>query len=568
MLSELYIENLAVIPAASLRLSPGLNVITGETGAGKTILAHAIALLLGSRADTSMIRPGADEAVVEAVFEVGDSGLDALGAQIDLVPGEPLAVRRRLARDGRSRAYIGGRVTSVSMLQQLTARLLAFSAQHEQRGLMMAGRQLEILDSFAGDELSALLDEYAILYGQALEKAALLESIDRDSESNRREAELLGFQVAEIEAAGITPAEDSELEAERQRLLNAGSLKSATGALGRSLVLGDSGESIKDALANLLPELQEHEKIDERVASIAARLQDCVFELEDLGREAIEYSEGVVDDPGRLREVEERLDLLGDLKRKYGSSLDEVLAYLATASDNLKALGGAERDEGALRRELEAMESELVQLALKMRQVREAAALRLGEATAGHLAELAFKDCGFSVELERCEGDSPLTAERLTPHGAETVEFFVRLNAGMPAAPLRSTASGGELSRIMLAVKSALSTGDDSATLVFDEIDAGIGGETGSAVGLKLKSLSHGSQVICITHLPQIACFADTHFSVVKDGTGAGGMTETEVRQVAGEEAVDELCRMMGSDPADARARAHVESLRDRAASC
>lgn len=568
MLSELHIENLAVIPAASLRLSPGLNVITGETGAGKTILAHAIALLLGSRADTSMIRPGADEAVVEAVFELGDLGLGFFGEDVDLVPGEPLAVRRRLARDGRSRAYIGGRVTSVSMLQQVTARLLAFSAQHEQRNLMMADRQLEILDAFAGAGLAALRDEYSILYAQVQEKATLLESIDRDSEASRREAELLGFQVAEIEAAGIVADEDNRLEAERQLLLNAGALKSATDALGRSLLISEGGESVKDALSSLLPQLQEHELIDERVAAIASRLQDCVFELEDLGREAIDYSEGVVDDPGRLREVEERLDLLGDLKRKYGNSLDEVRGYLATASQNLAALGGVERDEGALRRELESMEAELVVLALKLRQAREEAAARLGEETARHLTELAFKDCGFSVALERCEGEAPLTASLLMAHGAETVEFFVRLNTGMPAAPLRSTASGGELSRIMLAVKSAISSSEDIATLVFDEIDAGIGGETGSAVGQKLKSLSGGSQVICITHLPQIACFADTHFSVVKGDTGPGGMTETAVRQAAGDEVIDELCRMMGSDPADARARAHVESLRDKAASC
>lgn len=568
MLSELNIENLAVIPDASIQLQGGLNVITGETGAGKTILARAIALLLGSRADSGMIRPGATAAVVEAVFEIDEECLGEFSSSFDLEPGEAVSVRRKVSRDGRSRAYVCGRATTVAVLQRLTARLLAFSAQHEQRDLMMAGRQLDILDSFAGAPLADLRDEFQISFDRRQELAAALAEIARDTDSFRREAELLEFQVAEIEAAGIAAGEDAELEGERQMLLNAGELKEAAAGLGQALVAGEAGVNVMDSLALLLPRLQGQAHIDSRIEAIANRLQDCVFELEDLGRESIEFSESVVDDPQRLGDVEERLDLLGQLKRKYGPGLDDVLAYMVSASDKLAAMDRAGKDEGALREELEQLNAGLVGLARKLRQLRREAAVRLEQETARHLGDLAFADCGFSIVVAGSQDGDAISADLLNRNGADTVEFFVRLNAGMPPAPLRETASGGELSRIMLAVKSAISSHTDIATLVFDEIDAGIGGETGTAVGQKLKSLAAGAQVICITHLPQIACFADAHFSVVKRNDRPDGISGTEVRRVAGDECVDELCRMMGSDPADEKARAHVDSLLSRAASC
>ncbi|MHB9053066.1 MAG: DNA repair protein RecN [Thermoleophilia bacterium] len=576
MLSELHIENLAVIDGAQMFFSPGLNVITGETGAGKTILAHAISLLLGVRADSSLIRPGASEATVEAVFRIPAGCFADLEGEIDIPEGEELAVRRRISRDGRSRAFVGGRTVTLAVLAELTGRLLAFSAQHEQRRMMMASRQLDILDDFAGNELAALLDEYTILYSRRAELATSLNDLGRDFESRQREAELLKFQLAEIEAAELIPGEDTELAAERERLGHARELREASGALGEALAGGDGGadgdgsEGLIDSLSLALSRLENVSGADGDLDGVTGRLQKVFYELEEIGRSAREYSESVQDDPVRLAEIEERLDLIGQLKRKYGEASEEtnagvvvaILAYAQRAADRLTELAGGLEGKPALEAELADIETEMIGQATAMSALRRDAALRLQEAAAEHLRDLAFNDCGFEVRLSQVRAEaagSKINAGSLTPTGADAAEFLVQLNPGMPATALRETASGGELSRIMLAIKSAVSTSRDTATLVFDEIDAGIGGKTGAAVGAKLKSLSADTQIICITHLPQIASCADASFRVLK--LSEAGKTTTSVEQLEGDARVDELCRMMGSSPEDKKARAHAASL-------
>lgn len=563
MLSEIRIENLAVISRAELVLSPGLNVITGETGAGKTILAHAISLLLGTRADSGLIRPGADEASVEAIFTCPEGFFADLSAKIDIPEDDELIVRRRVSRDGRSRAYLNGHATTLAVLEKVTGRLLAFSAQHEQRRLMMAARQLDILDDFCGAELSPLLEEYRLLFAQRSELNAQLAELSRGTEAEEREAELLGFQLAEIEAAGLLPGEDGQLEAERRRLLAAQELKEATAGLSAIVSGGEDTESLMDALAQTLSRLENTTGIDPALDELAAALAQNFYDLQELGSRARQYSESVADDPARLTEIEDRLDLLGQLKRKYGAGIDEINAYAAAAGEKLKSLTGEIEGRPLLEQELAAIESELLGLALRMRRLRRDGALRLEEEAGRHLRDLAFQDCGFTIRLAPNEGEeAQLTANSLTGSGAESAEFLVRLNPGMPAAMLKDTASGGELSRIMLAIKSAVSSSREAATLVFDEIDAGIGGETGGAVGAKLKGLSGGSQIICITHLPQIAAFADENFSVTKLADSKENTTITQVTRVREDEVIDELCRMMGSRPDDPQARAHAESLR------
>jgi DNA repair protein RecN (Recombination protein N) len=584
LLIELHIENLAVISHADLELANGLNVITGETGAGKTILAHAISLLLGARADTSLIRPGAPSASVEAVFSVPAGTFADLESSLDIPDDEFLVVRRHLSRDGRSRAYLGGHTVTLSVLEQLTGRLLKFSAQHEQRRLMMASHQLEILDAFGGRELIDLRDEYRILYERRAELLARLRDLNQDSEARGREAELLSFQVAEIEAAGLIPDEDLELDKERRRLLNALELKEAAAQL--AACLGGEGadaEGMMDALSAVSARLEAAAGMDEDVDRITTRLKESFYELEETGRAARDYAEAAQEDPVRLAEVEERLDLISGLKRKYGATLAEVIDFSARASVRLEQLGGSEADRSADEAELAVIEKEALDLALALHSQREDAAAGLEDAAGAHLKDLAFRDCGFQVELTRTAGaadDGRLSPEMLGPSGADAVEFYVRLNPGMPAAPLRETASGGEMSRIMLAIKSAGIGGEEVATLVFDEVDAGIGGETGSAVGAKLRSLAGHSQIICITHLPQIACYsgaagadagrpegqesladsiAGAHFSVTKSSSGKE--TRTTVARLEAGGVVDELCRMMGSRPEDGEARAHAESL-------
>lgn len=565
MLSELYIENLAVIPRAELKLKPGLNVITGETGAGKTILAHAISLLLGTRADSGLIRTGADEATVEAVFSVPDGLFGDIAEEFDIPAEEDLIVRRRISRDGRSRAFLGGRTTTLAVLEQVTGRLLAFSAQHEQRRLMLASRQLDILDDYAGPRLVDLRDEFQILYDRRSALQEIQNNQRHGSEEREREAELLKFQLAEVEMAGLLPGEDVELEAERQRLLRSRELREATAELAAVLSGDSEGAGLMDALSQVLARLEDTTGIDRDFDDLTERLRKSFYELEETGRGARDYSESVQSDPARLAEAEERLDLISQLKRKYGQSVEDILAYAAEAGEKLELLNTVIEGGPALDLELAGIESQMLELASRMRDLRTEAASRLEEEAGLHLRDLAFQDCGFEIRLSRNEGDDEMNARSLGRGGADSAEFLVRLNPGMPPSPLRETASGGELSRIMLAIKSAVSSSRESATLVFDEIDAGIGGETGAAVGAKLKSLSVNSQTICITHLPQIAGFADAHFSVTKSVDG--GETITAVTRLEGDELiVDELCRMMGSRPGDPGARDHVASLRKKAA--
>lgn len=575
MLAELRISNLAVIPEAELILSPGLNVITGETGAGKTILAHAISLLLGARADSAMIRPGAAEASVEAVFTIRPGLFGDLADEFDVPEGDELIIRRRVSRDGRSRAYLDGRVTTLGVLGQVVGRLLAFSAQHEQRQLMMASRQLDILDRFGGQELLDLREEFSLMFDRRAEISRQLTELEQDSDARAREAELLNFQADEIEAARLEPGEDEALAAEHRRLLGAEELRGASGSLGEILssASGESQEAVLDRLGAALARLEAAAGTDPGLDDLTERLRASFYELEELGRAAREYNAGVESDPVRWREVDERLELIAQLKRKYGPSEEEITGFAADARRRLSEYGDAAGASSRLEQELAALEEEMLTVAKRMSERRREAAAGLAGATTAHLADLAMPDCEFEARLGRLESGAYGREA-----GADRLEFFISPNPGMPPTALSRTASGGELSRIMLGIKCAVTGGaarnaapppanpgaaTDAATLVFDEIDAGIGGETGLAVGAKLSHLAAGSQVICITHLAQIACYAGEHFLVIKESGPEG--TVTEVERLPESRIAAELCRMMGSRPDDPAALSHVRSLIARA---
>jgi len=569
MLAELRIKNLAVIPEAELIFSPGLNVITGETGAGKTILAHAISLLMGARADSKMIRPGTDEASVEAVFNVTPGLFGDLAADFDIPEGDEVIIRRRITRDGKSRAFLDGRATTLSVLAQVVGRLLAFSAQHEQRQLMMASRQLDILDQFAGRELIDMREEFSLLYDRRAELSAQLAGLNQDSEAQAREAQLLEFQAGEIEAASLAPAEDEALATEHGRLLGAGELSEAAGELGELLSSGEGQEPLIDRLATALSRLERTGGVDSELDAITERLQAGFYELEEIGRAAREYSASVEKDPERLVEVEERLELINELKRKYGATTGEINAYAADCRQRLELYVDANEARPRLEKELALLDKEMTELSGRMSSERTRAAEGLAEAAMAHLGDLAMPGGGFEARLT-----SDAAAGFGRESGADRVEFFISPNPGMPATPLSKTASGGELSRIMLAIKCAVAAesrpleipadGDrNAAALVFDEIDAGIGGETGLAVGAKLRSLAAEAQVLCITHLAQIACYGEAHFLVVKESGPEG--TVTEVERLSERGITHELCRMMGSQPDDPAALSHAESLLERA---
>jgi DNA repair protein RecN (Recombination protein N) len=555
MLLELRVENLLLIERAELRFGPGLTALTGETGAGKTVLAHALDLLLGGRPRAGIVRPGAQEAYVEGVFTVSDGLLDELPELRERLPADAdeLVLARRVAAEGRSRAFVQGRSAPAAELTELGGRLVSFYGQHEHRRLTLAAQQLEIVDAFCGpDHLEAREAlRHAFARARALERE--LEELRAHTGARERERDLLAFELAEIDALEPDPDDERGLREERDRLRQVDALRVA--ALGGAEALSSESPDGVDVAAAL----GESERLADAVAGVdaqldalAERLRALRIEAEDLGGEIRRYAGELADDPARLEEVEERVDRYDRLARKHGGSVEAVIAHAERCRAELAELEGAEEAGDARERELRAARAEEDELAARLSAAREAAAPRLAEAVRAELAELGMEGATFSVELER--------RDRRAAFGDERVELLIAPNPGVAPAPLRESASGGELSRTMLALMSVASGGEEgAATLVFDEVDAGIGGQTARAVGRKLRSLAERRQVLCITHLPQIASLADRHFRIEKHA--AGTVAHTVVEELSEDAVVAELCRMLGGDAEDEGARRHAEEL-------
>jgi DNA repair protein RecN (Recombination protein N) len=545
VLAELVIDDLLLIASARLELAPGLNVITGETGAGKTLLAQAVGLLMGQKADADLVRAGAARARVQAIFVEED---------------RDLAVGREIPRDGRARAFLDGLQSSVAAVEQAVRTRVAFYGQLEHARLLHLERQVDLLDASAPAELPALLRSFQNEHAVAREIETRLRGLQSAAEERRREAELLSFQVQEIEAAAPRPGEDEQLATERTRQRNAEKLlERAGGAL--SLLAGEAESVALDQIRAARRLTDEAAALDESLAPSAVRLQSLGAELEDVAYGLQDYIEKLDSDPQHRDAVERRYDVLQTLKRKYGATVDEVLRYQAQASERLGALQGEQADAEGLRAELGTARTRALAAAELLSAARRRRAAPFADEVAREMGALAMPHARFEVRLEP-RGDG---WDALARHGAEDVEFLFSANPGMPLRPLRETASGGELSRAMLALKSVVTLGTDVGTLIFDEVDTGIGGVTASGVGERLARLAEQAQIVCITHLPQVTAFADRHFAIVKDANVEAGVTETTVTQVEGEERIAELCRMLGSSADDADARKHAESLLRRA---
>jgi DNA repair protein RecN (Recombination protein N) len=552
VLHELRVENLLLMERAELRLGEGLNVLTGETGAGKTLLAHALDLLLGGKARSGIVRPGASEAYVEGVFSL-PMGL----AGDERIPdnAQDLVLARRVWPDGRTRAYVCGRSSTVADLRELGGLLLAFYGQHEHRKLMLAGAQLDVLDAYCGNSVLALRARLGVVHGRARELESEAGRLAQLAGARERELDLLRFELDEIVAVAPSGEERTALLGQRERLRNLETLRSAAAAGAGALVAEDGG-GVAELLARVAAELEMAAALDPALSSLAERLAGLRYEAEDAGGELRRYLELLDGDgPGRLQEVEERLALFARLERKHGGSIPEVLAHAERCRARCEELEGAEVALEDVAAELEAAQSELAGLAADLHVARAAAAPALAAAVRERLGELAMADAEFEVALSPRDGGCG-------PRGSDTAELLIAPNAGVPAAPLRDIASGGELSRVMLALLTvAHAEGEDGhqPTLVFDEIDAGIGGHTARAVGEHLRALAGGRQVLCITHLPQVASLAQRHFRIVKDS--GDGVSSTAVQQLVGDEVVSELVRMLGSDIDDRAAGAHARSL-------
>ena len=547
MLTELRVENLLLIERAELRLAPGLNVLTGETGAGKTVLAHALDLLLGGRAKHAIVRPGAAEAYVEGVFELPEAMREELAERLP-ADAEEVVLARRIGADGRTRALINGRSATVSDLRELAAPLISFYGQHEHRRLTLAGAQLEILDGYCGEAQLARRAKYAAAHVRACAAERALADLRELSGARERELDLLAYELAEIESAQAGEQEAEELRAERERLRHLEALRGA--ALGAAEAVAADDTGIGGLLATGGRGLLAVDGIDGALDGLSQRWQALAIEADDLAGELRRYADGLDGEPGRLEAVEQRLTVLERLERKHGGSLENVLLHAEHCRARRDELAGAEVAVEAATQHLAQAREQLRSGAAALTKARVAAAPKLARTVRARLDELAMKGASFQIELAEHE---------FGPTGADAVEFLIAANPGVPAAPLRDVASGGELSRIMLALMSAASAAGN-ATLVFDEVDAGIGGQTARAVGDQLRELAAGGQIVCITHLPQVASLAARHFSIAKDASTTPA--RTTVTQLHDDELVSELVRMLGADEnAGDAARRHAEQL-------
>ncbi|HEY1511041.1 MAG TPA: DNA repair protein RecN [Solirubrobacteraceae bacterium] len=561
MLHELRVENLLLMDRAELRLAPGLNVLTGETGAGKTLLAQALDLLLGGRAGSGIVRGGAAEAYVEGVFS-RPPGLDPEIAERLPEDAEEIVLARRVWPDGRTRAYVCGRSATVADLRDLGGRLVAFYGQHEHRKLMLSTAQLDVLDAHCGIEQLALRERTAATYERVRELEHRIDELREMAGARERELDLLAFELDEIEAVDPSEDEEQRLTVDRDRLRHLETLRIAA-TTGAEAVSPDGGGGAAEMLAEAERQLELAAGIDPELSALCTRLQGLRYEAEDLGRELRHYVDGLEGDgaadaagPERLEQIEERLALFARLQRKHGGALADVLAHADRCRARRDELEHAEIALESGEAELAAARAELDELAAGLRKRRAEAGPRLAEAVRERLAELAMPDASFEVALR----DRP---DGCGPRGADVVELMIAANPGVPAGPLREIASGGELSRVMLALltvaHSESGDGETSPLLVFDEIDAGIGGHTARAVGEHLRELAAGRQLLCITHLPQVAALASRHFTIAKS-TGTVPVTTT-VTELGGDSIVGELVRMLGAGAGDRAAKQHARQL-------
>jgi DNA repair protein RecN (Recombination protein N) len=562
VLRELRVENLLLIERAELELAPGLNVLTGETGAGKTVLAHALDLLLGGRPRAGVVRPGAAEAYVEGLFTLPPE-LEHERGELLAADAQEVLLARRVSADGRTRAYVNGRSAALADVRRLGESLLAFYGQHEHRKLTLAAAQLEILDRFCGPAqaerrraCAAACRELQALQGELLALREL-------AAARERELDLLEFELGEIDQAAPQAGESERLLAQRERLRRLDALRGAAGQAAQLLEpeLPDA-PGVGALLANATAGLEALGGVDGELDALAVRCRALRIEGDDLAEGLRRYGEGLgAREHGEpeiaLEALEERLQALERLLRKHGGTIEAVLEYGERARERREQLVGAADALEQIQARVAAAEDALEGHVQALRAARREAAPRLREAVCAQLGALAMPDASFDVQI---------AAREPGPSGGDRVELLIAPNPGVPAGPVREIASGGELSRVMLALSTVADGGggagrhEELSTLVFDEVDAGIGGHTARAVGERLRELAAARQVLCITHLPQIASLAARHFSVVKDTSAQ--TTVTAVVQLRERDVVAELVRMLGAPEDDASARRHARELR------
>ncbi len=562
MLSELAIKKFAIIDDIRIPFKKGLSVLTGETGAGKSIIIEAVNLLLGSRSSADLVRTGEQTAELEAFFDIEpDSHAATILAEQGMDGSEGLMIRRVIASSGKSRVFINSRQATLDLLKQVTWNLAGISSQHAHQGLLREENHLDILDEFAGTR--SLRQEVTSLYGKILPITRKIEVLKSQREEKIREQDLLQFQVDEIEAAGILPNEDEELDIQRDRLQNASKIFEVVN--GGIHEIYDRERSLIERLSALRTQIEKFSRVDDVLDKVADRLGSLGFELQDVAETLRTYSATIDLDPESLELLTQRLDLIAKLKRKYGGSLASLFEQYELMQTKLSDTKGLETQLLELGMEKEGFEQQIRQRAKALSLARQKAGIVLAKLAQQELAALEMGKARFEVLISHQTTENPEELqtpirEKIFSTGMDKICFYLSPNPGEAAKPLVKIASGGELSRIVLALKAVLSTTQSLETLIFDEVDAGIGGATSEKVGLKLKELGAKHQVICITHLAQIAKYGASQFRILKQVVNDRTCTSIIPLETQ-RERVEEIARMIGGQKITTATLTHAEEL-------
>lgn len=555
MLQRLHVKNLALMEETEVEFDRGLNILTGETGAGKSLLIGSINLALGAKFEKDMLRNGAESALVEMVFSDGDGRAAGKLRQMELeINGDGTVILSRRMQPGKSVCKINGETVTAKQVKELAEVLIDIHGQHEHQSLLHKKKHMEILDAYCGESGAACLRAVEEAYGRCRELRARLEEQSMDEASRAREQSLAEFELREIEAAQLVIGEDEELEQAYRRMSNSRRISESLAESYRYSGLEDEGGA-GGALGRALRALNNVTMYDARLEELAGQLAEVDSLLADYNRDISEYLNGCEFDGEEFARVEERLNTVNRLKGKYGGTIPEILAYAGERQAFLDQLSDYDARLCRLQAQLTGAEAELEKACGELSRVRRENAATLTERLRDALAQLNFMTVEFETAVR--------TGQQITAKGSDDVEFLISTNPGEALKPLSQVASGGELSRVMLAIKTVLAGRDEIDTLIFDEIDAGISGRTAWKVAEQLNTVGSAHQVICITHLPQIAAMADAHFVIEKSSTDE--QTITDIRPVTGEEELAELARLLGSDSLTQAALSNAQEMRRQA---
>jgi DNA repair protein RecN (Recombination protein N) len=556
MLNDLSIKNFAIIDELHVSFGEGLNVISGETGAGKSIIIGAVSLLLGDRATADLIRSQADAATVEALFNVAaNKELREKIAAMGFADGEELIIRRVISRTGKNKALINGQMATLANLSAISESLINICGQHEHQVILNAENHIDILDEFGGS--LPFRTSYAEAYNQYIQIRNKIEKLENLRRSREEKADLFKFQLKEIQDINPQPAEDTQLADEKKVLVNAQKLIDFANHA-YDLLYGEKDSAVVK-LKEVQNQVKEIKNIDAHLKLAPADIEGSFITLQEAALVLRDYSKNLFFDPERLSAIDERLEMLGRLKRKHGGSLESVLSKKQEIEKELQQVFSVEEELEKLGKDETAAKNNLRQKALALSQLRREAAAKLQDAVDKEVRELNMPHASFQANFKKSAADK--SVESFGPKGGDEIEFYLTANAGEEPKPLNKIASGGELSRIVLALKNVLSRTGSVATIIFDEVDNGIGGATAEIVGRKLKEVSADHQVICITHLPQIACFGEDHLYVSKKIMK--GRTTTFVTKLDEEQKIEEISRMLGGVDVTQTTRKHAREMID-----